>query len=89
MNTLEAYCILGGRDFLITYGEPIANTLRQVSPSFTDGRDLRALFQLLDAMVMSVPAEAPRLLAGVMPTLIKVCVENTAGDFTVVEALDS
>ena len=62
MHILEAFACLGGREFVVAYGEGIATALTEIAPGLTEGRDLRSLCQLLDSMSLSIPAEETPLL---------------------------
>lgn len=53
LHTLEAMVVLGGRPFLASWGQAIVTSVEQCLPQLqqTDERDLRAVAQLVDAMV--------------------------------------
>ena len=87
MHALESCTMLGGRDFVVHYGEQMAAAVAGALPSISEGRDLRATAQLLDTAALFVPVEAPQLFASCLGPLARVVIENTAADFTVVEVL--
>jgi len=71
MYALEAFTVLGGRDFVVGYGEQISHGLTTMVTWMRDSKDFRSMAQLLDVLASCVPQEAPTLAAGCVMALIQ------------------
>jgi len=82
MYALEAFTVLGGRDFVVGYGEQISHGLTTMVTWMRDSKDFRSMAQLLDVLASCVPQEAPTLAAGCVMALIQVLLDESVGDHT-------
>jgi len=89
LHVLEALVVLGGRGFLATYGQQTAAAVEAMLPQLQQDnqREVRAVAQLVDAMVCAAPAESPSLLMTIGNQLAQALRANCAGDFTAVEVI--